>query len=235
VVRRKHLMLLNVSMNCSRQKLHSLVLYATCHASPRPPHLLASRYIPFSRLCANITCAMHSLMITIIAGIVFIIVGVMFRSLFVPIRLLITIALPICLVYGLGVLVFEQGLLFWKKVEALYWLAPVMSFSILVGLGLDYDVFLFSRVVEYRRMGYTDRASILKGVYKTGGIITAAGIIMAIAFTGPTMSNQLVLNEFGFMLCVAVLVDTFVVRYVFSVHLLSSTISYPFHTLLVVC
>jgi uncharacterized membrane protein YdfJ with MMPL/SSD domain len=138
-------------------------------------------------------------------------------------------------VYGLGVLVFEQGLLFWKKVEALYWLAPVMSFSILVGLGLDYDVFLFSRVVEYRRMGYTDRASILKGVYKTGGIITAAGIIMAIAFTGPTMSNQLVLNEFGFMLCVAVLVDTFVVRYVFSVHLLSSTISYPFHTLLVVC
>jgi uncharacterized membrane protein YdfJ with MMPL/SSD domain len=79
-------------------------------------------------------------------------------------------------------------------------------------LGLDYDVFLFSRVAEYRKMGYTDRAAILKGVYKTGGIITAAGIIMAIAFTGPTMSNQLVLNEFGFMLCVAVLVDTFVVR-----------------------
>lgn len=150
--------------------------------------------------------------IALTAGIVFVIVGVMFRSLFVPLRLLITIALPICLVFGLGVLVFEQGLLFWAKVEALYWLAPVMSFSILVGLGLDYDVFLFSRVAEYRRLGYSDRAAILKGVYRTGGIITAAGIIMAIAFTGPTMSNQLVLNEFGFMLCVAVLVDTFVVR-----------------------
>jgi len=87
-----------------------------------------------------------------------------------------------------------------------------MSFSILVGLGLDYDIFLFSRVVEYRKAGFSDRASITKGVYKTGRIITAAGVIMSIAFGGLLFSKQMVLNQFGFMLCIAVLVDTFVVR-----------------------
>jgi uncharacterized membrane protein YdfJ with MMPL/SSD domain len=66
----------------------------------------------------------------------------------------------------------------WPAVSGLYWLTPVMSFSILVGLGLDYDIFLYSRIYEYRLEGYSDRAAIAHGVYKTGGIITAAGIIM---------------------------------------------------------
>ena len=59
-----------------------------------------------------------------------------------------------------------------------------MTFSIIVGLGLDYDVFLISRVLEFRLRGYTNKASIVKGLYKTGHIITAAGIIMAVAFFG---------------------------------------------------
>ena len=63
---------------------------------------------------------------------------------------------------------------------ALYWLTPVMTFSILVGLALDYDLFLFTRVKEYRHQGYTNRAAIIKGVDKTGGIITAAGLSFVI-------------------------------------------------------
>lgn len=91
--------------------------------------------------------------IALTCSIVFIIVGLVFKSFFVPLRLLVTIALPICLTYGLAVLVFQQGLLWgWKKTNAIYWLAPVMSFSVLVGLGLDYDVFLFSRIYEYRQV-----------------------------------------------------------------------------------
>ena len=104
--------------------------------------------------------------------------------------------------------------------------------------------------MEYREAGFDDRAAILKGVYKTGGIITAAGTIMAIAFAGLLLSSLKVflvaggialccsgscdwwnfpnrfvrqpllpntttsqsLNELGFVLCVAVLIDTFIVR-----------------------
>ena len=80
----------------------------------------------------------------------------------------------------------------------------VMCFSIIVGLGLDYDVFLISRIYEYRLNGYTDRAAALKGIYKTGYIITAAGIIMAVAFGGLMISDELILNQAAFLLIVAV-------------------------------
>ena len=46
---------------------------------------------------------------------------------------------------------------------------------VVLGLGLDYDVFLIARVYEYRSEGYTDRAAAIKGIYSTGYIITAAG------------------------------------------------------------
>jgi RND superfamily putative drug exporter len=115
--------------------------------------------------------------------------GLVFKSVVLPFRLLISISIPISLVYGLGVLVFQKGVLdstnmfgegVLKKVHALYWLAPIMSFSILVGLGLDYDIFLFSRIKEYRQSGFDDRSSIIKGVQKTGGVVTGAGTIMVL-------------------------------------------------------
>jgi hypothetical protein len=162
----------------------------------------------------------HQLFPSMIGGTcaaVFIIVGALFRSLFVPIRLLLTIAIPICWIYGLSVIVFQIGTFdaiftTLKDYNSIYWLIPVMCFSILVGLGLDYDIFLFSRVVEYRKLGYQDRAAITKGIYRTGGIITAAGVIMFIAFAGLMLSQEMVLNQYGFMLSFAVLVDTFIVR-----------------------
>jgi len=98
-----------------------------------------------------------------------------------------------------------------------------MTFSIIVGLGLDYDVFLISRVLEFREEAYTDNSSVLKGLYKTGGIITAAGIIMAVAFSGLLMSGELLLNQTAFCLVAAVLVDTFIVRTVLVPILLGFT------------
>jgi uncharacterized membrane protein YdfJ with MMPL/SSD domain len=98
-----------------------------------------------------------------------------------------------------------------------------MTFSIIVGLGLDYDVFLISRVLEFREEAFTDNSAVLKGLYKTGGIITAAGIIMAVAFSGLLMSSELLLNQTAFCLVMAVLVDTFVVRTVLVPILLGMT------------
>ena len=157
------------------------------------------------------------IMIIITIVVVYILIAVMFKSAFLPLRLLITIALTLSWIYGFAVLVFEKGIFNWlfpvlTDVQALYWITPIMAFSILVGLGLDYDIFLLSRISEYRKMGYTEKASIHKGVYRTGSIITAAGIIMTIAFSGLLLSTEMILNQFGFMLCFAVLVDTFVVR-----------------------
>ena len=87
-----------------------------------------------------------------------------------------------------------------------------MTFSIIVGLGLDYEVFIISRILEFREEGLVNNSAVLKGLYKTGGIITAAGIIMSVAFAGLLLSGELLLNQTAFMLVMAVLTDTFVVR-----------------------
>jgi len=157
--------------------------------------------------------------IGIIISVVFILMGFFFMSAFVPIRLFLTIAVPMSLVYGLSVLTYQKGLLQslnWSSVgdtHGLYWLIPVMTVTILCGLALDYDIFLFARIYEYKMIaGLSTKESIKHGIYDTGSIITAAGCIMAIAFCGLLFSEITSLNQVGFILVVAVLVDTFIIR-----------------------
>ena len=99
--------------------------------------------------------------------VVFVIVAGVFRSVFVPLRLLLTIALPICWVFGLAVLVYQYDYFTWisniLNAPKIYWLTPVLAISILVGLGLDYDLFLFLRVLEYREAGFSTEAAMRKG------------------------------------------------------------------------
>ena len=175
-------------------------------------------------LAEDAVSAVYDMFPTMIAATLatcFLVVGVAFRSLFVPVRAVLTIGLTLLWVYGLAVMVYIDGAFDGIGMEGLKasgspgeinWFAPVMCFSILVGLGLDYDVFLLTRIVEFRDMGYTEKASIMMGLCKTGGIITAAGVIMAIAFSGLLFSSEAVLNQTSFYLVFAVLVDTFLIR-----------------------
>jgi uncharacterized membrane protein YdfJ with MMPL/SSD domain len=143
----------------------------------------------------------------------FLVVGISFRSIFVPLRAVVTICLTLLWVYGLAVMVYVDGAWDGLGIPGLSanvgppgeinWFAPVMCFSILVGLGLDYDIFLLTRIVEFRDQGYTEKASIMMGLCKTGGIITAAGIIMAIAFSGLLFSSEMLLNQCSFYVSLA--------------------------------
>lgn len=71
---------------------------------------------------------------------------------------------------------------------------------------------MFTRVVEYRKLGWSNKAAIVKGVAKTGSVISFAGVIMAIAFIGLVTSNVMLINQFGILLAIGVLLDTFVIR-----------------------
>lgn len=149
---------------------------------------------------------------------VFILVAIAFRTLFVPLRSVVTIAMTLAWVYGFAIMTYQVGILDWMGVDSLkstdgfYWMAPIMSFSVIVGVGLDYDIFLLTRVLEYRRAGLSESESVVAGLSQTGHIITAAGVIMAIAFSGLLLSTEAVLNQLAFLLVFAVLVDTFIVR-----------------------
>ena len=82
----------------------------------------------------------------------------------------------------------------------------------MVGLTLDYDIFLISRIYEYRRSGLSTKDSVIAGLYRTGGIITVAGAIMIMAFSSLMASSIHILRTVGLMLVVTCAVDTFVVR-----------------------
>ena len=65
---------------------------------------------------------------------------------------------------------------------------------------------------SYVWLGYTEKEAVVHALEKTGRIITGAGLIMAIAFGGLMLSKSIVLIQFGFILALAVLIDTFIVR-----------------------
>jgi uncharacterized membrane protein YdfJ with MMPL/SSD domain len=145
-------------------------------------------------------------------------IAVMFRSAFIPVKLLMTVVIPLTFVYGAAVAVFQNGALDFLGMEQLRsmggvsWEMPLFTICVLMGLALDYDIFLFARVIEYRQKGYDNRSAVVKGMCQTGPIISAAGTIMALAFMGNMLGPFGYDNQIGFIMCVGVLVDTFVIR-----------------------
>eukprot|EP00438_Fugacium_kawagutii_P031521 Skav224974 [mRNA] locus=scaffold560:66695:67467:+ [translate_table: standard] len=116
--------------------------------------------------------------------------------------MLITVVVPLAAVFGIAVWVYQFGALDWlpggpgnnpftsPPGGGFYWAAPVFTCTIIIGLALDYDVFLFARVVELRKKGYSSLEEDPGGLTLTGPTITAAGLIMAIAFGGLLLSNS---------------------------------------------
>jgi uncharacterized membrane protein YdfJ with MMPL/SSD domain len=137
----------------------------------------------------------------------FVIMGLVFRSIFIPLRGVLTIGLSVGWTFGIAVVIFDKIL-----ETKIFWFTPVFAFSIVVGLGLDYDIFLLSRIYEYRISGFTTRASIVKGSYMTGSIITGAGMIMIIAFLSLTITHVEMVFQFAVVLASAVFLDTFCIR-----------------------
>lgn len=158
------------------------------------------------------------IMITITCCVVFTVMAASFRSLLIPVRSVVTIAITLLVIFGFANLTYEHDMLGWLQIAGLkdtgtiVWLAPMTTFTIVVGVSLDYDVFLVTSIEEECDKGHGTHEAVARGLYNTGYIITAAGIIMAVAFSGLVMASIGTLNQFGFYLVWAVLLDTFVVR-----------------------
>lgn len=167
----------------------------------------------------NAVYATFPYMIALTTTVVFVLIGLFFKSCFQPLRSVVSICLTLSFAFGLTVLVFQDEI--WKGVyfqtlttagNEVCWLVPILAFSIVVGLALDYDVFLIYRILEYRLEGYEHKSSVALGLDSTGGIITAAGVIMALAFGSLMFSSNPVLYQWSLLVTSAVLFDTFVVR-----------------------
>ena len=142
-----------------------------------------------------------------------------FRSVLVPLK---AVAMNVCAVaaaLGLVTLVFQLGVgatLFGLTgpTETTFLYVPVMVFVIAFGLGMDYEIFLLSRVKEaFDRSGDNDAAT-SEGLRATAGVITSAAAIMVVVFGAFAFARSLLAQVVGFGLAVAVLVDATIVRLV---------------------
>jgi len=162
------------------------------------------------------TFASFPLMVAVTLLIVCVVIGLSFRSVMVPVRAVVCIIWMLALVFGAAVFIYQSGALEWLGLAAfkpmggaLFWMSPCIAFSIVVGLGLDYDVFFTESVMENYDKGLSARDAVVAALAHTGNIICAAGIIMAIAF-GALLFGSPALNQIAFLLVFGVLVDCFI-------------------------
>jgi RND superfamily putative drug exporter len=128
-------------------------------------------------------------------------------SVLIPFRLMLTILLSISWTLAIALIVF-----LWLLSIPVLWIMPLLLFVILMGLGMDYDIFLMTRIKEAVMEGKSDEKAIAYAVQHTGSIISICGIIMAGAFGTMMLSTTGMLKEFGFGLCFAILLDATLVR-----------------------
>ena len=165
---------------------------------------------------AKVLGAKMPLFIAAVVGLSFLLLMIAFRSVVIPLTAAIMNLLAAGASFGIVVAIFQWG---WGS-EALgvgkggpidAW-APVMFFAILFGLSMDYQVFLVSRMHEEWVHTKDNARSITIGQAETGGIITAAALIMIAVFGGFVLSDLRAIKLFGIGLASAVFLDAFLLR-----------------------
>ena len=149
----------------------------------------------------------NRVIIPIVLLLIALILGVLLRSILAAGLLLVTVVLSFLATLGVCALVFEHIFGF-KGTDASF---PLFAFVFLVALGIDYNIFLMTRVrEEAKRIG--TKAGVIKGLTVTGGVITSAGIVLAATFGVLGVLPLVFLAELGFAVAFGVLLDTLVVR-----------------------
>jgi RND superfamily putative drug exporter len=148
-----------------------------------------------------------------------------FRSIFAALKAIALNMISVAASFGALVLVFQNGhgsVLMGVPggTGSVFPLVPIVSFAIVFGLSMDYEVFLVARVLEARRSGLSEMDAIPEGMARTAGLITSAAAIMIVVFAAFTFGNFLVVKMIGFTLAVAVLIDATLVRIVIGPALL---------------
>lgn len=149
----------------------------------------------------------RNLIIPVALVVIGLILALLLRSLFAPLILIVTTVLSFGATLGISHLVFTYIFDF-KGADGSF---PLFAFVFLVALGIDYNIFLMTRVRE-EAIKLGTRPGILKGVTVTGGVITSAGVVLAATFAVLGTLPLVFLVELGFAVAFGVLLDTIIVR-----------------------
>ena len=128
-------------------------------------------------------------------------------SLILPLFAILSVLMSIVWTLAVTILVFNAAYGF-----GLLFITPLILFVLLLGLGMDYNIFILTRIREEAAKGQHQNDAIVNAIQQTGGIITAAAIILAGSLGALMLSSNLMLAEMGFAFAFSILIDALVVR-----------------------
>ncbi|MBB2975071.1 RND superfamily putative drug exporter [Microbacterium endophyticum] len=149
----------------------------------------------------------RTLIIPVVLVVILLILMLLLRAVVAPVLLILSVIVSFGAALGVSALVFNHLFDFAGADPAV----PLYGFVFLVALGVDYNIFLMSRVRE-ESLGHGTRRGILRGLVATGGVITSAGLVLAATFAALGVIPILFLAQLAFIVAFGVLLDTFVVR-----------------------
>jgi len=154
--------------------------------------------------------------LAIIGGITVVLLFLMFGSVVIPLKALVLNILSLSATFGAMVWIFQDGnladTLGFTATGTIAVTTPILMFCIAFGLSMDYEVFLLSRIKEeYDRTGDNER-SVALGLERTGRIVTAAALLIAVVFIAMASAHVSFIKLFGIGLALAVLMDAFLIR-----------------------
>lgn len=149
----------------------------------------------------------QEVVIPLVLIVILVILSILLRSILAPVLLLLTSVLSTTAALGVTVIFFTSVLGY----EGLQAGVLLIGFVFLIALGVDYNIFLMSRVHEESPVIGT-RPGMLKALAVTGGVITSAGIVLAATFAVLGLLPIVALAQVGFLVSFGVLLDTLIVR-----------------------
>ncbi|SHJ51473.1 putative drug exporter of the RND superfamily [Tessaracoccus bendigoensis DSM 12906] len=149
----------------------------------------------------------RNVIIPVVLLVILVILTLLLRSILAPVLLIATTVLSFGTALGVSALVFNHVFKFPGADPAV----PLFGFVFLVALGIDYNIFLMTRVRE-ESLARGTRQGIIAGLTVTGGVITSAGLVLAATFAALAVIPILFLVQIAFIVSFGVLLDTFVVR-----------------------
>jgi RND superfamily putative drug exporter len=149
----------------------------------------------------------RNLIIPIVLGVILVVLALLLRAILVPVLLIVTVVLSFAATLGVSAFVFNHIFGFDNADPAF----ALFAFVFLVALGIDYNIFLMTRVRE-ETLKFGTRDGILRGLAVTGGVITSAGVVLAATFAVLGVLPLVFLAELGFAVAFGVLLDTILVR-----------------------
>ncbi|SDM30909.1 MMPL family transporter [Allokutzneria albata] len=156
------------------------------------------------------------LMLAVLLGSVLVLLIVAMRSIILPLKAILLVVISLGASTGGLVLLstteFGAALIGWSAPAELHPIVPITIVAIVIALSTDYEVILIARIAEHHRETGDNTASIIKGMARTGRVISSAAAIMVAVFFGFALSEVTPLKQLGVGLAIAVLIDATVVR-----------------------